>query len=95
MSLSNFDLVERQQRLLARSALLRESLASQSGVLQRPLALADRVAQGLQWLYKRPQWSAAAITVLVVTKPSRILIWGSRMWWIWKSVQKVQKLLNR
>lgn len=95
MSLSNFDLVERQQRLLARSALLRESLASQSGVLQRPLALADRVAQGLQWLYKRPQWSAAAITVLVVTKPSRILIWGSRMWWVWKSVQKVQKLLNR
>ena len=95
MSLSNFDLVERQQRLLARSALLREALASQSGVLQRPLALADRVAQGLQWLYKRPQWSAAAITVLVVTKPSRILIWGSRMWWVWKSVQKVQKLLNR
>ena len=95
MTMRHVDLVERQQRLLARSALLRESLANQSGVIQRPLALADRVAQGLEWLYKRPYWSVAAITVFVVAKPSRILIWGSRMWWIWKSFQKVQKLLNR
>ena len=95
MSMRHSDLVERQQRLLARSALLRESLARQSSVIQRPLALADRVSEGLQWLYERPYWPVAAITLLVVFKPVRILTWGGRMWWIWKSFQKAQKLLNR
>ena len=95
MTMRHVDLVERQQRLLARSALLRESLARQSSVIQRPLALADRVSEGLQWLYNRPYWPVAAITVLVVIKPSRILTWGGRMWWIWKSFQKAQKLRNR
>ena len=67
------DLVERQQRLLARSALLRESLARQSSVIQRPLALADRVTEGLQWLYERPYWPVAAITLLVVFKPMIVM----------------------
>lgn len=91
----HFDLVERQQRLLARSALLRESLARQSRVIQRPLALADQVNDGLQWLYDRPYWPAAAITLLVVFKPGRILTWGGRIWWVWKSFQKAKKLLHR
>ncbi len=92
--MSNVDLIQRQQRLLARSELLRESLASQSRVIQRPLAFADRVNDGLQWLYLRPYWPAAAVTLIIILKPMRVLSWGGRMWWVWKSVRKVQKLLK-
>lgn len=93
--MSHVDLIERQQRLLARSELLRASLASQSRVIQRPLALADRVADGLQWIYQRPYWPAAAAIVLLVLKPGRVLTWGGRLWWAWTGLQKAQKLLNR
>lgn len=93
--MSRIDLIERQQRLLARSALLRDSLASPSRVVQRPLALADRLADGLQWLYQHPYWPAATVAVLVVLKPSRVWTWGGRVWWVWTRVQKAQKLLNR
>lgn len=93
--MSHVNLIERQQRLLARSELLRVSLASQSRVIQRPMAVADRVADGVQWLYQRPYWPATAIAVLVIFKPGRVLTWGGRMWWVWTSLQKVQKLLNR
>ena len=95
VTMSQVDLIERQQRLLARSELLRGSLASQSRVIQRPLALADQVADGVQWLYRRPYWPTAAFAVLVILKPVRVLKWGGRMWWVWTSLQKVEKLLNR
>jgi hypothetical protein len=93
--MSHTDLLARQQRLLARSELLRESLANQSHVIQRPLALADQVRDGMQWLYGHPQWPIAAVTVLIVLKPSRVLTWGGRIWWGWTSFKKAQKLLNR
>lgn len=93
--MSQTDLLARQQRLLAQSELLRESLAKQSHVIQRPLALADQARGGMQWLYRHPQWPIAAITVLIVVKPSRVLTWGGRLWWGWTSFKKAQKLLNR
>jgi hypothetical protein len=74
---------------------LRGSLAHQSRVIQRPLALADRLGDGFQWLYRHPYWPAAAVTVLVVLKPGRAITWGGRIWWMWTSLQKAQKLLNR
>jgi hypothetical protein len=95
VTMSHDDLIERQLRLIARSELLRGSLATQSRVIQRPLALADRVADGLQWLYRNPYFPAAAVAVLVVLKPGRVLTWGGRMWWVWTSLEKAQKLLNR
>lgn len=95
INMSHADLIERQQRLLARSALLRDSMESQSLVIKRPLAAADQVRHGMQWLYSHPQWPVAAMVVLIVLKPRRFLTWGGRMLWAWSSFQKAQKLLNR
>lgn len=93
--MSHVNLIERQQRLLARSELLRDSLGRQSVVIQSPLAVADQVRDGMQWLYRHPQWPAAAVAVLLVLKPSRVISWGGRLWWAWTSFQKANKLLNR
>lgn len=86
---------ERQQHLLARSAALRESLGIHSRVIQQPLAVADRVADVLRGLYARPYLPVAAATLLIVFKPVRVLTWGGRIWWLWKSYKKAQKLLHR
>lgn len=89
------ELVERQQRLLARSAELRRSLATQSLVIQKPLAMADQARYGLQWLYHHPYWPIGAMLGLAILRPRRTLAWGSRLWWTWKTIKRAQKLLRR
>lgn len=45
----------RRGQLVARSHALRERLAHEAQPLERPLALADRVRDGLRWLVAHPQ----------------------------------------
>jgi hypothetical protein len=50
--MNNNELLLRQHRLLLRSARLRLTLADQSQVFKKPLALADQARNSLQWLYR-------------------------------------------
>lgn len=84
------DVLARQQRLRVRSAQLRFTLESQTRAFQAPLAVADQVRSGLQWLYRNPQWPLGALLVLVVIRPRRTIIWGRRLWWTWKTFRKVR-----
>lgn len=93
--MSNHDLIQRQQQLLVRSAQLRLSLADQTEVLRRPLAAVDAAQSGLQWLYRNPQWPLAALTLVVLLRPQRAMVWGSRLWWGWKTFKRVQDWLAR
>lgn len=89
------DLLQRQQALLRRSQQLRLSLAEDARVLERPLALADRVAAGARWLYCHPQWPVGVLTAMAVLRPRRALRWGRRVWWGWRTYRKTLRLLGR
>lgn len=87
------DLIQRQQRLQARSAALRESIGTDAQALKRPLALVDTAHQRVLWLARHPQWPMAAIAALVILRPRRALSWAGRIWWAWKTAQRFQKLI--
>ena len=84
---------QRQQRLLARSAALRATLAAQSVVLVTPLALADRVHSGALWAYRQRGWFALGGVVFLVVRPQRVLKLASFGWWLWRSARHVQPWL--
>ncbi|MDD5334462.1 MAG: YqjK-like family protein [Rhodoferax sp.] len=84
------ELILRQQQLLVRSAELRLGLADQAQVFKRPLAVVDTANQGLRWLYGNPQWSLAALAILVVLRPRRTLVWGRRLWSAWRMLKRAQ-----
>jgi hypothetical protein len=72
-------LVLEQQQLLERSAGLRVALARQSQVLKPPLALADQLRAGLQWLGRHPIGPMIALALLLLKRPGRTLRGLSRV----------------
>ena len=89
------ELDRRQQKLLIRSAELRITLAHQARALQAPLALADQLRAGLQWLRRHPLWPAAALLLMVWRRPGRKLIWVSRLAWGWRLYRRVRRWAQR
>ncbi len=87
-------LARRQRLLLARSTELRVHLAADAAVLQRPLALADRVHQGFLWLRSHPEVPLAALVVVAVLRPRRAWRWGLRLWLGWRTLLRVQRRLK-
>jgi hypothetical protein len=93
ISAAEHDLALRRQILLARSAALRAALAEQAGVLEAPLAVADRVHAGFRWLVRYRGWVLGGAVVVLVWRPRRawlLLRWG---WWLWRSARRVQPWL--
>lgn len=84
------ELILRQQQLLVRGAQLRLDLADQVQVFKRPLAVLDTANKGLRWLYSKPQWSLAALAILVALRPRRALVWGGRLWSVWRILKRAQ-----
>ncbi|WP_296443104.1 YqjK-like family protein [Rhodoferax sp. UBA5149] len=91
--MNNDELVLRQQLLQVRSAQLRLTLADQVQVFKRPLAVADQAQSGLQWLYRNPLWPLGALVVLGVLRPRRVILWGGRVWWAWKTFNRARNLI--
>ena len=89
--MKNENLLLRQQQLIGHSAQLRASIADQSQVLIKPLAFADKVQDGVNWFYRNPAWSIGAVLVLLVLKPRKTIVWGSRFWGVWKIVKRLQE----
>lgn len=87
-------LAERQRALLVQSARLRGELARELQPLQRPLAVADRLHAGWQWLRARPELVLAALAGLAIVRPRRTLALGSRLWWAWRQWRHLQRWLQ-
>ncbi len=85
---------QRQMTLLLRSDVLRQRLGEQAQVLQQPLAWADRAQAAWRWLRSNPQWPLAGAVALVVLRPRRALRWSARLFWVWRTVRRVQGMLN-
>ncbi len=86
------DVAQRQQQLLVRSSRLRQRLADDAQVLQRPLALADQVRHGWQWLRAHPEVPAAGALLLALIRPRRAWRLASRAWAGWQLWRRVQRL---
>jgi hypothetical protein len=81
--MKNVDLFLRQQRLLMRSSLLRESLAQHVQVIHAPwniLGVAEKVTN---WTRQHSTLSAIACCAWVLLKPTSSLKWILRAdgWW--------------
>ncbi len=88
--MNNDEILVRQQRLLVRSAQLRLSLADQTQVFRKPLALVDQARSGLQWLNRNPAWPLGALLTLLLLRPKRTLLWGGRLWWGWTTFKRTR-----
>lgn len=68
-------LVQRQQQLLLRSTELRVTLTRQAQVLKAPLSVVDQLRSVVHWMGRHPAWPMAALGLLSLTRPRRLLRW--------------------
>ena len=76
----------RQERLLRRSAQLRNALIQQSEVLIAPMAQVDRVHRGVSWLRRHPVYMAALAAATLAFKPRNAMSKIGRAWTLWTMV---------
>jgi hypothetical protein len=82
----------RQQLLLIRSTELRHGMQQHLQSLERPAAWADHLRTGVIWLYQHPQWPALGLVLLLLLKPTRLVVWSGRLWWLWKSARTLRRV---
>ena len=87
-------LAQRQAALRIRSAELRVEIALQSRALRAPLAAADRVHDGWQWLSSHRQWVWGVAGVWALLRPRRALKVLGRGWLGWRTVRRWQPWLS-
>ncbi len=88
------ELILHRQRLLTRSAELRQAFSDDAQALKRPLAVIDQARLGIAWLCRNPQWPLGALLVLAVVKPRTTILWSGRLWWGWKTFVRARQLLS-
>lgn len=92
--MNNTELALKQQRLLTRSADLRHAMGLHAAPLHKPLAAIDQAWWATQWLVRHPVWPVGALILFTVLQPKRALIWGSRLWWAWRTIQRSRQLIK-
>lgn len=81
-----------QQRWLLeqRSAELRDRLATHTEAISPLFAWADRARRGAHWVRRHPLVPLAVALLLLWRRPRRVVRWGSRLWALWGTVQRVR-----
>jgi hypothetical protein len=77
----NGELVElalKKQRLLIRSAALREQWIVHARGLQPAFSTADQVRDAGRWLAAHPQWLVGGAVALLVARPGAVFRWIRR-----------------
>lgn len=74
----------KKQRLLLRSAELRNRLQTQAQTCAPALAAADRLHGGWRWLKRHPAIPVAVLTTLLVARPRGMWRWLRRGWLLWQ-----------
>ena len=100
MSLAKrLELAEKRGRLSARIQAQREALAQQSMPLADTLAIADRgialVDAAKQRLQRQPALAAAAVALLFIFRPRRMLRWSRRAWLTWQTFSMLRQRIKR
>ena len=87
------ELQVRRAELLARSSALRSRLGQQARVLERPLAIADRVRSGFDWLMAHPYLLVTIAALPLALHPRRTFSLALKLWWGWRMWQRVRAVL--
>lgn len=88
------ELLLRRERLLMRSARLRQDLAQHAQALQAPLALADRAWALAQYLRAHPAWPIGLTGAFLLLRPRGALRWSARLWWLWRTWRQARRWLG-
>ena len=92
------DLYREQGRLLERIASQRQGVAEQWRPVQRAVRGVDAVSQWLHedatYLRNHPMVVATAVTALVIFKPRRAWLWGSRGFLVWRRWRRLQRWVS-
>lgn len=86
------ELALKKQRLLARSADLRDRMGMHAEGLTPLLHAADRLRAAAEAIRRHPEWVAGAAVLIVILRPRFIWRWVQRGfvgWRVWKSVHKL------
>lgn len=83
-------LARQRERLVRRSAHLRDAVATELQALQPALSWADRIQDAWLWLRANPLVAVAGVAAVALWRPRRALDWGLRAWSAWKLVQGVR-----
>ena len=84
-------LLQKQERLVTQSQLLRDSLSQQVEEWRPSMTMADQCLSALSWLYQRPVIPVLGLSLLVAKKP----VWLFNMFRTvlsgWLSLQKLRR----
>jgi hypothetical protein len=89
------ELLRRRERLLLRSAILRQDWSQQVQLLRAPLGVADQARAATRWLVQHPEWPLGAALLLVLLRPGRVLRWASYAWQGYGVYRRVQRVMAR
>jgi hypothetical protein len=84
VSARRIELAVERQRLLVRSAVMREQVAAQSAALAPVLHWGDRVLYATWWARAHPALIASAVVVIAVVRPRFAWRWTFRAFGAWK-----------
>lgn len=94
MSPRQLALAVQRERLLVRSATLREHVATHSAALAPALAVADTVRNTVFWLRAHPLAVVSALLAIAVLRPRKAWRWGMRAWSAWQFVNRWRRRLG-
>lgn len=86
------ELALKKQRLLARSAELRDRIGGHAEGMVPLFDAADRLCAAAAAVRRHPEWAVGAMAVVVVLRPRFVWRWLQRGfvgWRIWKGVHKL------
>lgn len=87
------DLALKKQRLLMRSAMLRENFGDFATIWTPVFAAADHVRAGLVWLRRHPLLPVASLVAILVARPRGVLRWAQRGFFAWQALRRVRAAL--
>ena len=84
-------LLQKQERLIAQSQFLRDSLSQQVQEWQPSLTMADKCLSALAWLYQHPIIPVLGLGFFAIKKPARLFTMFSTVLSGWLSLQKLRR----
>ena len=85
------DIVRRKQRLIVRCGHQRQEIAATLVELRQPIALADRVLEGVAYLRAHPILLAVGVAVAAALRPRSLPRLALRAFSAWRAVQAIRQ----
>jgi len=84
-------LLQKQERLMAQSQLLRNSLAKQVEKWRPSMTMADKCLSALAWLYQHPIIPVLGLSFFVIKKPAWLFTMFHTVFSGWLSLQQLRR----